>query len=204
MRLAQRRQFGFTLIELMITLSVILVIMLLALPSFRSFQQRAAVRAAANQAQSFWNQARFEAAKQNRNVVVGVKTNGALYCLGANSDTTSTSATDPTTISTCDCFTAGSCDVAAYPGDQSEWREVTLNGIPTLGGDDTHLTAVIEPKRTSLLIPAEAGTISFKAPKGRKDYRLNLYVDQLGRAQLCESTDSPDHLSDFQNQSCAP
>ena len=41
---------GFTLIELMITLAVIVVLMLVSIPSFQAYRQRAAVRAVSEQA----------------------------------------------------------------------------------------------------------------------------------------------------------
>jgi prepilin-type N-terminal cleavage/methylation domain-containing protein len=200
---ASRRNHGFTLIELVITITVIIVLMLLALPSFSSFRQRSALRGASEQALGFWNQARLEAAKRNELVKVGVGVSGANFCLGAT--TTTVDALDNDTP--CDCTVAvpadpdDICDVGRFPAEQDQWGGVTLNGAPTLGEDSG--VAVIEPKRTALIDPDMAGTISFAGPSGPKDYRLNLRVDRLGRAALCQSTSAPDEMSDYVNRECA-
>lgn len=205
---ARRRVLGFTMVELMITLTVVLVISMIAVPSFISFRQRAALRAAAEQTQGFWNQARFEAAKRNSLVKVGVFANGASYCLGAT--TTTIDATDHD--EPCDCLSDGECDVGVFPAlvdvggtivsDQSAWRGVTLNGTPTLGSDSG--AAVLESRRTTLINPTMAGAISLAAPDGPNDYRLNMLVDRQGRATLCQSTNAPDKMSDYINRNCAP
>jgi prepilin-type N-terminal cleavage/methylation domain-containing protein len=197
-----RRVLGFTLIELMVTLAVILVLAMLALPSFRSFQQRSALRGAAEQTVSFWNQARFEAAKRNAMVKVGVKVSGSNFCLGA---TTTTNAADTTS---CDCLTANQCNVAIFPviGGQSEWNGVTYlvasGTTPTLGGGNA--VAVIEPMRTALATSSQAGLITLMAPTGSKSYRMNVKFDAFGRAVPCESNLSPDKMSDFNNRRCDP
>jgi prepilin-type N-terminal cleavage/methylation domain-containing protein len=208
---------GFTLIELMVTLAVIVILAMLALPSFNSFQQRSALRGSAEQVVSFWNQARFEAAKRDKNIKVGVKTSGTSFCLGASAvtDAEQTDLDAGTALtSTCDCFTAGSCDVAAYPGvisgvsDQSEWQGVTFvtvsGNTPTLGGADNSV-AVIEPKHAGLVTANPAGLLTFAAPSGSKSYKLNLYIDTFGKAVLCESNSDPDHMSDyFPQRVCSP
>ncbi|MGH8030411.1 MAG: pilus assembly FimT family protein [Arenimonas sp.] len=201
----RRRVLGFTMVELMITLTVVLVISLLAVPSFISFRQRAALRGAAEQAQSFWNQARLEAAKRNSLVKVGVFVDGSNFCMGAA--TTTLTATD--NDEPCDCTSSTGCDVAAFPGfladgtsDQSEWRGVFLEGTPTLG-NDTGVT-VIESRRTALIDATTEGSITFAAPEGANDYRLNLHVDRQGRAILCQSTSAGDLMSDYQTRNCDP
>lgn len=191
-----RRILGFTLIEMMVVLAVAVVLLLLAVPSFRAFQQRSALRGGAEQALSFWNQARFEAAKRNKMVKVVVVGSGENFCLGAAETTT---VNDDTT---CDCLTAGACNVASFPADQDEWRDVTLSGTPTLG--TTNPVAVIEPKRTSLATPSQAGTITFAGPPGSNSYKLNLRVDELGRAMVCESTSATHKMSDYTDKRCAP
>ena len=192
----------------MITLAVLVILTLLALPSFNSFQQRSVLRGSAEQVMSFWNQARFEAAKRNQMVKVGIKTSGANFCLGA---ATTTNASDTTP---CNCFNAGACDVSGFPAPpvtafdtQSEWRGVTFvttSGItPTLGGAN-QAVAVIEPKRASLAAPGEAGVLTFLGPPGSKSYRLNLFIDDFGKALLCESNLAVDRMSDYTSRRCDP
>lgn len=206
-----RRIFGFTLIELMVTLAVFAILTLLAVPSFVSFRQRSALRGATEQVQSFWNQARFEAAKRNQMVKVGVKQNAGNFCLGAATTTLKTDTTP------CDCLsvapTTDICDVAIFPAPdasfsgQSEWRGATFVVVsgttPTLGGANNSV-AVIEPKRAGLATPAQSGTLTFAGPSGQKAYKVNLNIDQLGRAQLCESSSAVDKMSDYANRSCSP
>jgi prepilin-type N-terminal cleavage/methylation domain-containing protein len=204
MRVFQPKTKGFTLIELVVTIAVIFIFFIMAVPSFASLKQRSAIRGAADQMLGFWNEARFEAVKRNQMVKVGMKTGPAgAFCLGAA--TTS----DESDSTPCDCTSANPssnvCDVARYPADQSEWNRVTLVGV-TMGGT-TSLTAikpvVIEPKRTSLTEPGDKGTISLAAPKGQTNYKINLYVDQLGRGLLCESSSSTGQLPDYNHRRCA-
>jgi prepilin-type N-terminal cleavage/methylation domain-containing protein len=202
-----RRTRGFTLIELMVTVAVVVILGMLALPSMIAFRERATLRAGTEQVVSFWNQARFEAAKRNQMVKVSVKTNGGAFCLGA------TTTTDPADETICDCFTANACNVAAFPAPaasnatQNEWNGMTfvvVNGTtPTLGGADKKV-AVIEPKRGGLTEASDAGALTFGDPPGGKNYKLNMRVDAFGRALLCESTQATDHMSDYINRSCGP
>ena len=203
-----RQNNGFTLIELMVAVTVLVIFTLIALPSFEGVRQRSAIRGAADQVLSFWNQARLEALKRNQMVKVGLvqSGNGAVFCLGA------ATTTDVADVVPCDCrqATPGSdiCDVARFPADNSEWNAVTLSGV-TLGGG-TLITAmqpaVIDPKRLFLAVPADVGTISLAGPPGRASYRINLSVDRFGRGYLCQSATATDSLSDYANTNrrCSP
>lgn len=200
--MAMRRNKGVTLLELMVTLAVVGVLLIIALPSFIAVRQRAALRGGAEQVHALWNQARLEAAKRNGMVKFGVATNGADFCIGVD---TTTDAADETA---CDCFEtdpadADFCDVSRFPTvAQDEWRGVTLNGTPTMG-DDTGVV-VIEPKRTSLTESADSGALSLNGPSGQYAYRLNLHVDALGRATICESNAASHKMPDFSNRRCDP
>lgn len=199
---------GFTVIEMMVSILVLLVLLALAVPSFQAVRQRAATRAAGDQLLSFWNQARLEAAKRNQLVKVGVtqSSSGAVFCLGA---TTTTSLTDATP---CDCTaTSGSsfCEVARFPdsaADNGAWNGATLLGV-TLGESDWPTNAslqpaIIEPKRTALTVAADDGTITLQGPPGPKSYQIRMSVDELGRAVLCEPTAAPDKMSDYGTRRC--
>ena len=200
----RKQSTGFTLIELMVTLAVLFIFFIMAVPSFASLKQRSAIRGAGDQALSFWNEARFEAVKRNQMVKVGVRTgsNGA-FCLGAATTTDEADATP------CDCMSAAPssnvCDVMRYPADQSEWNGVTVSAI-SMGGTTSLLSikpVVIEPKRTTLTEAGDKGTLSLAGPTGQMAYKLNLYVDQLGRGLLCESSTSTARLPEYNKRRCA-
>jgi prepilin-type N-terminal cleavage/methylation domain-containing protein len=204
MRVAHSRTQGFTLIELMITLTVVFIFFIMAVPSFGALRQRSAIRGASDQVLSFWNDARFEAVKRNQLVKVGVRTGpGGAFCIGA------ATTEDEADGVPCDCMSAApasnTCDVGRYPADQSEWNRVSLAGV-SIGGS-TSLAAihpvVIEPKRTGLSEAADKGTISLLAPPGQMTYRINLSIDQLGHGLLCESTSATGRLSDYMRRRCA-
>ena len=74
---------GFTLLELMVTIALLSVLLVIAVPSFTEFRQRAAIRGAADQVATFWGDARFEALRRNQFVKVGFRTSGTTFCLGA-------------------------------------------------------------------------------------------------------------------------
>ena len=190
------RQQGFTLVELMVGLAVLAILTAAALPSFAAFRQRAAVREAADQAVAFWNTARFEAVKRNAMVKVGVqKAADGTYCFGA------ATTTNPSDGTPCDCTVAvpaaNICNVARFPTNQEEWNGVSLDT-----GTDV---AVLEAKRGSLADSAGAGVLaSLSAPTGPMDYTLNLHVDAMGRAVLCQSSGDTDTLSDYEGRQCSP
>ena len=208
-----RKERGFTIIELMVSIAVLIVITALAVPSFQAARQRASTRAAGDQLLSFWNQARLEAAKRNSLVKVGVvqSASGGTFCLGAATTTTIDDGTP------CDCTLSsgsGACDVARFPNsasatDNAVWNGVTLSGV-TLGDSNwptvtAMAPAVIEPKRTALTVAADDGTITLNGPtNGPRSYKIRLSVDALGRAVLCEPTGATDKLSDFNGRRCNP
>lgn len=192
---------GFTLIELMVTVAVVVTLMVVAFPSFTAFRHRAAVRAAADGVVSVWNDARFEAAKRNSNVKFGFVSDATGFCVGA------ATTADPNDTTPCDCMSEAPalnvCDVARFPGSQSEWNGVSLNAGSTLGaGDDV---VVLDLKQLRLVTAAGAGAISMDDPAGSKNYRLNVRIDRFGRAVVCQSTaNGLDNIPEYNFRRCAP
>lgn len=201
---AARRTRGFTIIEMMTAVAVMIVLLMIAVPSFQTFRQRTAIRAASEQVLGVWNQSRLEAAKRNTWVKFARQTSGGDYCVGS---AVAASAADTTA---CDCFETVTTDVdycgvtrwpsSAADADQAEWRGVTIAtdsvASPTLG------TVVIEPKRAFLTGASTPGAIVFVGPPGPNSYRLYLQVDALGRGVLCEPDNAVHKMSDYGRRQC--
>jgi prepilin-type N-terminal cleavage/methylation domain-containing protein len=191
-----RKQHGFTLIELMVTVGVVFITLLIALPSFLAMRQRAALRGAAEETLTMWQQTRMEAAKRNLMVKYGVSGSGLNFCLGA---ATTTDANDATP---CDCTGVDAtkkCDVGTFPSDIKEWRGVSLQGA-TLGQNTG--VAVLDSKRSALTDAADAGAITLNGPSGGKAYSLTLRIDQFGRGVICEPTTATNTMPDFSTRQC--
>ena len=78
-----RHQSGFTLIELVVTISVAAILMALAVPSFRSTIQNNRVTGQANEFVTSLTLARSEAIKRGRNATVCISSDGT-SCTGSN------------------------------------------------------------------------------------------------------------------------
>lgn len=187
---------GFTLLELMVTIALLSVLLVIAVPSFTEFRQRAAIRGAADQVATFWGDARFEALRRNQFVKVGFRSSGANFCIGA-----ATTATGDDDVS-CNCFSAGACNVSAYPSNQSEWRGITVASATTLGDDDGGVI-VINPKRGNVTETGDVGRIFLGMPTSTNaNYRLSIDFDRNGRAVICEPAAAANKLPQFTNRRC--
>ena len=74
--------YGFTLLELMVTLAIGAVLMMIAVPSLISFQRNAELTSGANRLMASINAARGEAMKQGTNALVVPINNGADWNAG--------------------------------------------------------------------------------------------------------------------------
>src|SRR5690606_12684667 len=81
----QTRQPGFTVIELLITVAVVVVLLAVAVPSFIDFLEKARVKGAADDIVSMVSTVRAEAVKIGRDVTVSVGGTTTAWCVGANS-----------------------------------------------------------------------------------------------------------------------
>jgi type IV fimbrial biogenesis protein FimT len=164
---------GFTLIELMVTLSVLAIIAALALPSFKNFTERSALRGVADNVIGVIAAAKEEAIKRDQLVKVDVRTVGSGFCIGAVVVASAATAG-------CDCSTASNCPVAAFPTSASQLHSVQLDSTPIFGTGTTDF--VIDPKTGMLSDPADQGQLDLKVPSGSK---VRISLNALGRPSLC-------------------
>ena len=181
MNLSKQNMRGVTLIELMVTLAILAIILMMAIPSFNEFRQRSALRGASDQIISFWANARMEALKRNQPIKVGlIRTDDSNFWLCAaiassNIDTTKIDAADR----------VADCNIGVYPSSISEWKRITA---PASVGKNGIAFAVIDPKRGGLGVPGQAGFWEIRSPSDGVDYRLQVKIDPFGRAVACEPT----------------
>jgi prepilin-type N-terminal cleavage/methylation domain-containing protein len=187
---------GFTLIELVVTVSVLAILLVIAIPSFNEFRQRSALRGATDQVISFWSNARFEALKRNQPIKVGlIRTDDSNFWLCA---ALASSNTDTAAIAAAD--RVAQCTIGIYPGSIPEWKRIIA---PTGVGKNGAAFAVIDPKRGGLGVSSQAGFWELHSPAGGTEYHLRVNVDLFGRAVACEPDTSPSSMPQFANRRCS-
>lgn len=170
-----RRQAGFTLVELMVTVAVVAILAMVAAPNMASFLDRNRVVGAGEAVLAQVQLARTEAVKQGANMTVVFLT-GADWCVGfARGDTP------------CDCTAAlGEADACSILGDgQNALLTVVASGAFTGVGMDAGAPASLTFNGVRGTVAGGGGAASFTSPQSRQ---LQVTVNALGRVRLC----SPD------------
>ena len=177
------RAKGFTLMELLIAVTVASIVLALAMPSYSDFINKRAVKNAAEQSSTFMALARSEAVKRNRPVTVRIGATGGNFCIGLT--------TDPN--GDCDCFTANSCQMVG--GDQVASVALTGDGfenvvlpptLSTLGTAKSPLLLTFDPIRGILDTDPtrdQQAELLFNSENGR--FSLQVETSLSGRSEIC-------------------
>src|SRR6266480_3132072 len=107
---------GITLIELVITLTVLGILALAAIPSVITFVQNHRLASTADQLAVMLQYARSEAIKRNTNVYVSF-TSGDNWCYGIQ------------TGSACDCTNASNCNLGAVSAQNTQQISLSTSGL---------------------------------------------------------------------------
>lgn len=173
---------GFTLVECMVTLAVLVVLVTVAMPSFVDFFDRHAVRGAADHVVSLISDARAEAVKSDLDVSVAMAGSGTAWCIGANSAAAPSNGDPAATAGACDCTNGAECLVSGqhYALDASDYPGVQLaSTMATLTFD----------RQMGVVAPLGAHNLTLTSPRGKYDVAVE--VNALGQARVCVPTSKP-------------
>ena len=174
---------GFTLVECMVTLAVLVVLVTVAMPSFVDFFDRHAVRGAAEHVVSLISDARAEAVKTDLDVSVATAGSGTAWCIGANSAAAPSNG-DPAAAAAgaCDCTNGAECLVSGqrYALDASSYPGVQLA---------TTMATLTFDRQMGVVAPLGEHNLTLTSPRGRYDVAVE--VDALGQARVCVPADKP-------------
>ena len=178
-------QSGFTLVELMITIGVLIVLMTLAVPSFVDLLDRNRVRGAGDALISLISNARAEAIKTDLDVSVAMTGGGTAWCMGGHAAMPPSGGNPAGVADTCDCTDPGDT-TACLVGDQrfaievGAHPDVRVGPLPAAFTFDSTLGAIV---------PLGARQVTLTSPTGK--YDLVTEVNTLGQARLCTPAGKP-------------
>lgn len=180
--MAVKRQSGFTMVELMISLVVLAILAALAAPSFIEYLERYRLRSAVEDTLAVFVQARQGAVEADRNVRLKMGGSTTAWCVGAiQQGEPADGALVSTTPAACDCSAApATCLVGGerIVVDQAGRADVTVADVTT---DFTY-----DSKGGTLADLSTTPQIHFVSSSGR--YGLSICVSALGQARACSTT----------------
>lgn len=176
------RESGFTMIELMVTLTVMAILLAVATPSFVNFFDRYRLRGAADAVVSAISDARTEAVKTDRDVRITFKGSGSSWCMGASAAVEPTGGNPAQAPVPCDCTVSTACMVSGkrLAVETGAVRDVAIGTLPSDITFDSKLGTVI---------PLGASAVTLTSPRGK--YDLQVQVNSLGQARYCRPAGKP-------------
>jgi len=172
-----RRQSGFTLLELVITMIVLAILAMIAVPSFRTLIEKSRLRGKTDDVLNLLSVARGEAIKRHLNVNVALNGSTTAWCIGANRAVTPTVGNPTPGAAACDCTSPTSCVL--------EDQVSVITPDPNSGiTSDTFAGNITFDAQTGALIPITTvpGVITFSSPSG---FQLQVTVSALGQVAAC-------------------
>lgn len=159
----KERYQGFTLVELLVTLIIVVVLTLIAVPIFRDVYIRYHLTTIAQRLQNALQYARSEAIKNNTTVYAVFQT-GTNWCYGYNAG------------ATCNCSVASSCGLGNQSAPSAQDINLTITGMSSnsIQFDGTH--GATNVSSTVTLTQSGASTA------------ITLKIGALGNMSLCSAT----------------
>ena len=179
------RQCGFTLIELMVTVAVAVVLLGLAVPSFRDMIEKSRLRGATDDIVNLLNISRAGAVKLgldvNASVVGAGTTASSTWCAGA------VSATDPEsssstignlagTAAACDCTSSTACKIGGLTVATS--GTTTAGGTTNIVSSSSYSGVKMASDANNALLNSKGGVV-FNSKYGAIDFTTSANISAL-------------------------
>ena len=173
---------GVTLVELMVTLGVLAILLVVAVPSFLDYFDRSAVRGAADGVISLISDARAEAVKNDLDINIAMAGAGNAWCVGANAAAAPAGGNPATAATACDCSDTTQCLVS---GQRLVLTATDYPGVQV----GPLITPMTFDRRLGVVSPLATRSLTLTSPRGK--YDLAVQVNPLGQARLCVPSSKP-------------
>ena len=195
------RSWGFTLVELMITIVITAIALALAVPSWENLVQKRQVTSAAEEIASFLMHSQSQAIKSNQQVTVTVKRNagGTSWCVGAMDE----EARDDNGGDPCECDLADDTeDVTARCTIEGEvarvadfnFEKFTMSGSGVEGVENLDFYFNFDPVRGLKIeddgISVDGDNHAVTLATNNENWALQVEVTVTGRVNICNPDSS--------------
>ncbi|BAW80191.1 fimbrial protein pilin [Candidatus Nitrosoglobus terrae] len=156
-----QKSFGFTLIEMMVTVAIAAILLAVAIPSFTQMMDKKRLEGAAESLYADLQLAQSEAIKANKTIKISFYTNSTVWCYGLTDNTAG-----------CNCQALNSCMIGGIQRTVSsdEFQNITISSsLPTFS---------FSPPRGT----ANTSKIEFQSASNQT---LQVKVSGFGRVKLC-------------------
>jgi prepilin-type N-terminal cleavage/methylation domain-containing protein len=183
-----RKPLGFTLIELMIAITVAVILAALGAMSMRDFFLRSRLRSAADDLTGQIALARAEAMRMNRDTSVNILAASATsWCSGGRQYVNPGGSVEGITLAvgtipTCDCADASDVANCVVADKVSLVTSGTYNGVDLTAGGGTQL---FYNRKLGTLADLTPHTISLRSNAKPSKYGLDVMVTPMGHARVC-------------------
>jgi prepilin-type N-terminal cleavage/methylation domain-containing protein len=174
---ARPRAAGFTLIELVVAMAVLVILAAAALPAYRDFFERYRVRGAVDDVTTVIASARAAAVKADRDVSISFGGTTSQWCVGAMAAAEPAGGAPVANAAACACATnAAACMAGGQPMIVAlgAHQGVSMAGLPN---------AFVIDSKLGLVQPAGTTCAVFSSPNG--DYDVQISVNALGQTTNC-------------------
>ncbi|GEM_PF-1198688 len=169
---APQKPFGFTLIELMITIAVLVILVTLAAPAFNLAEQRRVIGAAESALDQIQT-ARSEAIKQGREIHFVSQVDGNTWCHGISSTPAcDCTVDDETEANACTIVMAGDEAPVLRTTSSDDFRNVTMTGEQEITFN--HVRGTVGDGRSDLVFTSSPNS-----------FEMQVQINLIGRPRAC-------------------